>query len=73
MTAPERATVASAFRPSGAGGWRELMAENADDKVQQEEARKTKDELKNMLLASLQMQHLAVRKAPKLPAVADPQ
>ena len=60
MTAPERKTVTSAFRAPGAGDWRELVAENADDKDQQEEARKAKDELKNMLLASLQMQHLVV-------------
>ena len=60
MTAPERETVASAFWAPGTDGWRELVAENADDKDQQEETRRAKDELKNMLLASLQMQHLVV-------------
>lgn len=60
MTEPEGKTVASAFRAPGAGDWRELAAENAADKDQQDEARKAKDDLKNMLLASLQMQHVVV-------------
>lgn len=60
MTAPEGKTVATAFRAPGAVDWRELMVENAADKDKQEEARKAKDELKNVLLASLQMQHLVV-------------
>jgi len=60
MTAHERKTVASAFRAPGAVDWRELVSENAADKDQQEEARKAKGELKNVLLASLQMQHLVV-------------
>jgi len=60
MTAPEPKKVASAFRAPGAADWRELEYENAPDKDQQEEARKAKGELKNVLLASLQMQHLVV-------------
>lgn len=60
MTEPERKTVASAFRAPGAADWRELVAEDAADEAKQEEARKAKDELKNVLLASLQMQHLVV-------------
>jgi len=60
MTAPERKTVASAFRAPSAVDWRELAAENAADKDQQEEAKKAKGELKNVLLASLQMQNLVV-------------
>lgn len=60
MTAPELKTAASAFRAPGANDWRELVAENAADKGQQDKARKAKDELKNVLLASLQMQHLVV-------------
>lgn len=60
MTTPEQQKVVSAFRSPGSGDWRELVAESADDKGQQEEVRKAKDELKNMLLASLQMQHLVV-------------
>jgi len=60
MTAPEPKKVASAFRAPGAVDWRELEYENAPDKDQQEEARKAKGELKNVLLASLQMQHLVV-------------
>ena len=60
MTAPERKTVGTAFRSPSEVGWRELMAGSAADKDKQEEARKAKDELKNVLLASLQMQHLVV-------------
>lgn len=60
MTAPERGTGTSAFRAPRAVDWRELVAENASDKDQQEEARKVRDELKNVLLASLQRQHLVV-------------
>jgi hypothetical protein len=60
MTGPERRTVTSAFRAPGADDWRELVAGNADDLDLQEKARKAKDELKNVLLASLQMQHLVV-------------
>lgn len=60
MNSPERNTVTSAFLAPGADDWRELVARNADDKEQQEKVRKAKDELKNMLLASLQMQHLVV-------------
>ena len=60
MTEPERKTVTPAFCAPGAGDWRELVAENAANNDQQEQARKAKDELKNVLLASLQMQHLVV-------------
>lgn len=60
MTTSERKTVPTAFRVPGSDGWRDLVAENATDKVKQEEARRAKDELKNVLLASLQMQHLVV-------------
>lgn len=60
MNMPEQEKVVSAFRTPGSDDWRELVAESADDKNQQEEARKAKDELKNALLASLQMQHLVV-------------
>ena len=48
------------MRTPGAVDWRELVAENAADKDKQEEVRKAKDELKNVLLASLQMQNLLV-------------
>lgn len=60
MTASERKTVASAFRAPGALDWRELVAVNASAKDKQEETRRAKDELKNVLLASLQMQNLVV-------------
>src|SRR6266581_643211 len=49
----------SAFRAPGANEWLALT-EDEGATVQQEEARKARDALKNMLLASLQMQHLAV-------------
>lgn len=60
MTAPEQGVVTSGFRAPGAVYWRELVAADAADKAKQEDARKAKDELKNVLLASLQMQHLVV-------------
>ena len=60
MTAHERNTAVSAFRAPRADDWRELVAENTDDRDQQEEARKANGELKNVLLVSLQMQHLVV-------------
>jgi len=60
MTAPEPKTVASAFRAPGAVDWCELVPEDPADKDNDGEARKAKDELKNLLLASLQMQHLVV-------------
>lgn len=60
MTTPEEKTVPTAFRAPGTDDWRELVARNADDKDQQEKTRKAKDELKSVLLTSLQMQHLVV-------------
>lgn len=60
MTEPERMTATSALRTPGAVDWRELVVGDAADKDKQEEAHKAKDELKNMLLASLQMQNLVV-------------
>lgn len=59
-TDPEQQKAALAFRAPGSGDWRALAAESADDESQQEEMRKAKDELKNALLASLQMQNLVV-------------
>ena len=60
MIAPEENAAISAFRAPSAVDWRELVAESGADKEQQEEARKARDELKNVLLASLQMQNLVV-------------
>ena len=60
MSAPKKGTVSLAFRAPGAVGWRELVAEDAADNAKEEGARKAKNELKNVLLASLQMQHLVV-------------
>lgn len=59
MTTPEQEKTVPAFRTPGSGDWQALAAENAGDESQQE-VRKAKDELKNTLLASLQMQHLVV-------------
>jgi NAD-dependent SIR2 family protein deacetylase len=60
MITPEQQKVVPAFRTLGSSDWQALVAKSADDNCQQEEARKAKDELKNALLASLQMQHLVV-------------
>lgn len=60
MTSPEQKIVASAFRAPGAVDWRKLVAVNASVNDKQEETRRAKDELKNVLLASLQMQNLVV-------------
>ena len=60
MTMHEQQKAVPAFRTPGSGNWHVLAAENARDESQQEGVRKAKDELKNSLLASLQMQHLVV-------------
>lgn len=60
MTVPERKTVTPAFKAPGVVDWRELMAVKSADKGKQEESRNAKEELKNALLTSLQMQNLAV-------------
>lgn len=59
MTMPEQQKAVPAFRTPGSVDWEALAAESAGDESQQE-VRKAKDELKNTLLASLQMQHLVV-------------
>lgn len=60
MTSPEGKTVATAFRAPGAVDWRELVAVNPSANDKQEETRKAQEQLKNVLLASLQMQNLVV-------------
>lgn len=60
MTTPEQEDTILAFRAPGSDDWQMLAAKNTGNKSQQEEARRAKDELKNTLLASLQMQHLVV-------------
>lgn len=60
MAALEREIVATAFQSPGVGSWRELMAGKTADMEKQAEVGKARDELRNMLLASLQMQHLVV-------------
>lgn len=59
MTTPEQEQAVSAFRTPDSAEWQALATENKDDESQQE-LRKAKVELKNALLASLQMQHLVV-------------
>jgi NAD-dependent SIR2 family protein deacetylase len=60
MTTPERQNPAIAFRVPGTGDWRSPIAATPSDTAAQADARKAKDELKNALLASLQMQHVVV-------------
>jgi len=60
MTAPEQETATAALRTPGATDWRELVVTNAAGNDKQAEVRRAKDELKNVLLASLQMQNLVV-------------
>ena len=60
MKPPEGNATTPAFRAPGTGDWCGLEAENGDDKGKQEEARRARDKLKNILLSSLQMQHLVV-------------
>ncbi len=60
MTTSEQQKEIPMFLAPGAGDWQKLAAEDVEDKDQQESARKARDELKNTLLASLQMQHLVV-------------
>lgn len=60
MTAPESKKTNPAFKAPGQGDWRPLDVSAEGTDAQREEARRSKDELKNMLLASLQMQHLVV-------------
>lgn len=60
MTVPESKTIIPAFKAPGVADWRPLDVSAEGTDSQREEARRSKDELKNMLLASLQMQHLVV-------------
>lgn len=59
MTIHEQQRAVPVFHTPGTGDWQALDTESAGDESQ-EGVRKAKDELKNMLLASLQMQHLVV-------------
>ena len=60
MTPNEHQRTLPAFAAPGVPKWLPLVSDKADDKDQREEVRKAKDELRNVLLASLQMQHLVV-------------
>lgn len=60
MTAIEQKTVTPAFKSPRSAKWQPLVAENTNDEGQQESLRKAKEELKNSLLASLQMQQIVV-------------
>lgn len=60
MTEKETGKMRTAFRARGITAWRDLFADGENGKEGGEEVAKAKDELKNTLLASLQMQHLVV-------------
>ena len=60
MSATESTKTIPEFKAPGAGAWRPLDVPAEGTNEQKEEARKNKDELKTVLLASLQMQHLLV-------------
>lgn len=60
MTGHDIKQIAPAFRAPGTTDWRPLAATTAIGDTKPEEANRNKDDLKNMLLASLQMQHLVV-------------
>lgn len=60
MTTPEPSETIHAFRVPGASDWRPLAAVPGGDDAQHDEVKRNKEEIKNMLLASLQMQHLVV-------------
>lgn len=59
MIMHEQQNAASAFRTPGSGDWEALAGERTRYESQHD-ARETKDELKNTLLASLQMEDLVV-------------
>lgn len=58
MTEQKKGKTRPAFRAPGTTEWCGLFADGESDKERQDEVHKARDELKNMLLASLQMQHL---------------
>lgn len=60
MTTTEQEMPANAFKAAGSSEWRSLTVEDGNDKDTQKEARAASEELKDMLLASLQMQHVVV-------------
>lgn len=60
MTVPKAEQTLPAFRAPGTDEWLCLAAAADGGDTDNEKAKKNKDELKNTLLASLQMQHLVV-------------
>lgn len=60
MTTPEPQKSIVTFRKPGSRDWQALTAGSADDESRHGEVRKARNEMKNILLASLQMQHLVV-------------
>ena len=60
MTSTESKKTIPEFKAPGAGAWRPLDVSAEGTDAQKEKAGENKDELKTMLLASLQMQHLVV-------------
>ena len=60
MTEPAAEKCIPAFRGPGSADWRLLAPAANGDEIEGNKLKSTKDELKNMLLASLQMQHVVV-------------
>lgn len=59
MTEEKKKAVVMAFKPPRSSEWKSLQAEESND-IGGDQARKNQDELYNVLLSSLQMQHLVV-------------
>jgi hypothetical protein len=60
MTKPQQQKVTMGVRRPGSGDWQDLVADQEGDNSHRDGARKAREELKNMLLTSLQMPHLVV-------------
>lgn len=57
---PEQDTHTTAFRAPGSEDWRALATASSPEEEVAKKAGKAREDIKNMLLASLQMQHLVV-------------
>lgn len=60
MKAPDAKKIVPAFRAPGTFDWRPLATTDDGDESQKKAAKHNKDDLRNTLLASMQMQHLVV-------------
>src|SRR5690606_8880480 len=59
MTEEKKKAVVMAFKPPRSSEWKSLQTEESND-IGVDQARRNQDELYNVLLSSLQMQHLVV-------------